>query len=139
MGIAENKIACKRLYEEVWNQGNLSIIPEVISPNHVAYTTQGPSTGFTQLEQMVNTFRTAMPDIHWNIDEMIGEGDKLAIRLTITGTFTGMFGDIKPTGNKINFQLVHINRYIDGKCVESTTFEDRIKLYSQLGLPIPEE
>ena len=80
-----------------------------------------------------------MPDIHWNIDEMIGEGDKLAIRLTITGTFTGKFGDIEPTGNKINFSLVHINRYIDGKCVESTAFEDRIKLYSQLGLSIPEE
>ena len=139
MSIAENKIACKRLYEEVWNQGNLSIIPEVISPNHVAYTNEGVSTGFAQLEQMVNIFRAAMPDIHWNIDEMIGENDNLAIRLTVTGTFTGMFGDIKPNGNKIDFQLVHINRYIDGKCVESTPFEDRIKLYSQLGLPIPEE
>ena len=139
MSVEENKKSLYRCFEEVWNKGDLSVIPEVISPDYVGISPGGEMRGLEAFEQMVKNQRAAMPDLHWSIDEVYGEGDTLAVRLTTTGTFTGKMGDIEPTGKRVNFQLVLINRYVDGKCVEATSFADRITQYQQLGLPIPAE
>ncbi len=138
MSVEQNKESLRRCFEEVWNRGDLSVIPEVISPDYVGYSPGATVKGLDGFEQMVRSQRTAMPDIHWSIDEVYGEGDTLAVRLTTTGTFTGKMGDTEPTGKRVNIQLVLINRYVDGKCVEATSFADRLTQYQQLGIPIPQ-
>jgi len=136
MSVEENKKSCYRCFEEVWNKGDLSVIPEVISPNYI--NTNSGAKGLELFEQSVKNQRTAMPDMKYTVDEVVGEGDTLAVRLTLTGTFTGMIGDTEPTGKSLNYKQVLINRYLDGKCIEATNFSDMRSYYQQLGLPLPE-
>jgi predicted ester cyclase len=132
MSVEENKKSLTRCFEEVWNKGNYSLIPEFISPDYIY--TNGGDKGLEGFEQFVKNARTTFPDLHYTVDEMIGEGDTLAVRLTRTGTFLGKMGDIEPTGKSINLTHVLISRFADGKCIETTSFHDMLDFSQQLGI-----
>lgn len=134
MSVEENKKAFYRAFEEIWNQGDYSVIPEVISPD---YTNNYGHKGLDEFEQLVKGSRTTFPDLHYSVDEIIGEGDTLAARLTLTGTFLGKYGDIEPTGNSVNLTSAFICRFANGKCTETTVFSDSAVLYQQLGISPP--
>lgn len=125
MSVEENKKSCYRCFEEVWNKGDLSVIPEVISPDYVGNNVPEKITGLDGFEKMVKDVLAAIPDLHYSIDYVFGEGDKLAVHLTTTGTQTGKYGDIEPTGEPFNSMGLLINRYVDGKCVESTAYSSQ--------------
>ena len=137
MSVEENKKSCYRCFEEIWNKGDLSVIPEVISPEYI--NTNSGDKGLEKFEQSVKNQRTAMPDMKYTVDEVFGEGDTLAVRLTLTGTFTGKTGDTEPTEKSLNYKQVLINRYANGKCIEATNYSDYLSYYQQLGLSIPEQ
>ena len=86
---------------------------------------------------MVTMQRNALSDLHFTIDNVIGEGDWLATQLSWSGTFTGKLGDIEPTGKKVNMKQVVITRYVDGKTVEAHPYLDTLSLYQQLGVSPP--
>jgi len=109
----------------------------VISPDYVGYNGPVVTKGLAAFEQSVKNMRAAFPDLHYVIDSAVGEGDTLAIRLTLTGTFKGKMGNIEPTGKSLDWKQVLFNRYVDGKCVEATSYGDSASLYRQLGIPAP--
>ena len=118
MSVEENKKSAYRCFEELWNKRNLSLIPEVIAEDY----DDGNVKGVEGFKNLANNILTSIPDIHFVINDVFGEGDKLAISLTATGTQTGKVGDTEPTGESINSEVVFINRYVDGKCVEATSY-----------------
>lgn len=109
----------------------------MISPNYVGYNGPVVTKGLAGFEQSVKNQRAAFPDLHHSIDAVVGEGDMLAIQVTLTGTFKGRLGDIAPTGKKASTKFVLFNRYVDGKCVEATSFGDTLTTYRQFGIPLP--
>ena len=136
MSVEQNKASAKRCFEEVWTKGNLSIIPEIIAPNYVGHSAtevKGPEA----FAQTVRNMRTAFPDLRYEIESIIGENDWLAIRLNLSGTNTGKMGNLEPTGKKVNLKQALFNRYVDGKCVEATSYADSASMYKQLGIPNP--
>ena len=135
--VEKNKASMHRCFEEVWNKGALAVIPEVISPDYVGQTAASTTRGLAAFEQSVRNGRAAMPDLHYAIDSVVGEGDTLAIRLTLTGTFTGKMGDTAPTGKRLNLRMALFNRYADGKCIESIYPGNRQTANQQLGIPEP--
>ena len=137
MSVEQNKATLRRVFEEVWNKGNLELIPELVSPDYVHHGLQGESKGHEGYRQMVTSTRNAMPDLHYTVEDVVGEGDKLAVRLSWSGTFTGKMGDIEPTGKKVNMKQALFNRYVDGKCVEAIPFMDTVTLYQQMGISPP--
>ena len=134
MSVEGNKKAFYRAFEEIWNKGDYSVIPEVISPD---YTNNFGHKGLDDFEQLVKGSRTVFPDLHYSVDEIIGEGDTIAAILTQTGTFLGKMGDIEPTGNSVNHTAAFICRFVDGKCIETTVFSDSAVYYQQLGISPP--
>ena len=118
MSVEENKKSAYRCFEELWNKRNLSLIPEVIAEDY----DDGNVKGVEGFKNLANNILTSIPDIHFVINDVFGEDDKLAISLTATGTQTGKVGDTEPTGESINSEVVFINRYVDGKCVEATSY-----------------
>lgn len=139
MSVEQNMASMYRCFEEVWNKGNLAAIPEVISPDYVAYGTQGEiaGKGLDYFEQGVKTVLAGMPDLRYTIDSVVAQDDTLAIRLTLTGTFTGKMGDTEPTGRQLDSKMALFNRYVDGKCVEARPFADTLARYRQMGIPVP--
>lgn len=138
MSTSKNKENIRRHVEEIWNKGNLAIIPELFAPNYVDHPSSGNDVkGTDGFKQLVVTSRTAMPDLRFSIESMVAEGDIVAVRYTATGTFLGEFSGIKPTGKKMNRKDAIFHRFEGGKQVEAWGYTDSLALYQQLGIPIP--
>ncbi|MGZ4316423.1 MAG: ester cyclase, partial [Gaiellaceae bacterium] len=86
---------------------------------------------------IANQFRTAFPDIAWRVDLVLGDGDLVAARWTASGTHSGAWGDVAPTGRRATFSGVNIFRFgDDGKVIEIWNHRDDLGLMEQLGAPV---
>jgi steroid delta-isomerase-like uncharacterized protein len=121
----------------MFNEGNLSIADEIISPDYVYHGPVGEFKGPEGVKQMVQTFRVAFPDGTFKIDDMVGEGDKVAVRYTWTGTHKGELMGIAPTGKEVTMTAAYFYHFENGKEVEALPYSDMSALYQQLGITPP--
>lgn len=146
MSSATNKAVIRRWIEEAWNQGRVELADELYAADFTARDADDPGRilrGPEDIKHYVRSLRAAFPDIHFTIDHLFAEGDKVVGAFTIRGTHLGMLGDIPPTGRAVEFQAVDIWRLRDGRIVERCIASiDRLGLYEQLGavqrLPVQE-
>jgi steroid delta-isomerase-like uncharacterized protein len=96
----------RRWYEEVWNQGRLDVCDEIFAPNyrHPGQALPGP----VGPRRLVEAYRRAFPDIHFTIEDMIADGQRVATRLTFRGTHLGAFDDVAPTRHAIEVRAIGI-------------------------------
>ena len=138
MSTEENKTRQRRVFEEVFNKGNLAIIPELIAPDYVYRSPLGmEAKGPEGFKQMVTRVRTAFPDIHFTIEDIIAESDKVVTRFTRRSTHTGEFMGIAPTGKKVTLSGILITRWVGGKEVEAWESLDTLAMFQQLGVVPP--
>jgi steroid delta-isomerase-like uncharacterized protein len=134
MSIEQNKAVYRRFLEEVFNQGRLEKIPELLSPSYVFRDAPpGTPTGPEAISQVVTMFRTAFPDLKVNIEEMVAEGDKVCVRATTTGTHKGAFMGVPPSGRQVAMKGLTMVRVADGRVAESWVRNDVQGLMRQIG------
>ena len=140
MSTGENKAIVRRLLDEIVNQRNLALVDEVVAGNCVFHTAGGQEVnGPEVLKQLLTTFLDAFANFHVTIEDMIGEGDKVVVRFTETGTHQGEFEGIAPTGKQVTWAEIAIFRMAGGRIVEGWMVEDRLGLMQQMGaIPTPE-
>lgn len=134
----ENKAQFRRSYEEVLNQGDVSVVDELIAPdflNHAA--PPGRDRGPESMRWLATMLRTAFPDLRFTIEELVAEGDMVAGRLTMSGTHEGPLTGMPPTGRAVRQDHMHFVRYRDGKAVEHWGVRDDLGMMQQMGA-IPE-
>jgi steroid delta-isomerase-like uncharacterized protein len=131
----ENIAISERSKEELWNWKNLDVLDEICSPDFIAHNPAIPGSpfDFESYKQVCLAYITAFPDLQAVHDETIAEGDRVAIRWTATGTHLGELMGIPPTGKKVKFTGIAINRFANGKMVEQWWSWDAISLMQQLG------
>ena len=78
--------------------------------------------------------RSAFPDLHLTIEDMIAEGDKVAMRSSWNGTHQGEFMGIPATGRRVTVSQIDISRIADGRMVEHWGQLDALGLMQQLGV-----
>jgi len=142
MSTEQNKALFRRLMEEVFDRGNISLIDELFAPDFVEHEELPPGipAGSEGVKQLSTMFRSAFPDFKATIDDMIAEGDKVVVRGTWSGTHEGEFMGIPPTGKRVSFGVIDIVRIEGGKFVEHWGQMDNMGLMQQLGLiPAPGE
>jgi steroid delta-isomerase-like uncharacterized protein len=138
MSVEQNKETLRHIHvEELFNKGNLAVADEIISPDYVYHGPMGELKGPAGIKQIVTIWRTAFPDGKYVIEDMVAEGDKVAVRYSWTGTFKGEGMGIAPTGKKVNLTEVIFYRFAGGKEVEAINYIDMLTFYRQLGVPIP--
>jgi len=131
---ADNKALARRYVEEIVNQNKPEVADEIIAPEYV-YHGRGPEgTGPEVVKAFVAMYRVAFPDIKLTIEDLIAEGDRVAVRLSVTGTNTGPLGDTPPTGKPANLTAIFILRVAEGKVVEEWEVVDELGMMEQLGL-----
>src|ERR1700746_1382112 len=103
MAAAENKAVITSFAEEVINKGQLERVDHLVALDFVELDPlPGQQQGREGLKQVISAFRTAFPDIHWVIEKMVAEGDKVFSRFTWRGTHCGEFFGVPPTGRQIS-------------------------------------
>jgi steroid delta-isomerase-like uncharacterized protein len=139
MSTEQNKAMDRRVYEEVWNGGNLAVIDELVAANYVDHDQEPPGAleGVEGLKQSVTMYRTAFPDVHFTVEDQIAEGDRVVTRWTARGTHQGAFMGIPPTGKQAMVTGISITRVASGKVVEGWTNFDALGLLQQLGAVPP--
>src|SRR5271157_1432268 len=141
MTIETNKAILGRHFNEVLNQGQLEVIDEIYSSDYIldapvrsdgSSQERGLTKGREQLKQRVILFRTGFPDIHFDMDEIIGEMDTVVVRYTYSGTHLGLFAGVEPSGCSIAIPGILIAHLIDGKIYEAFSAFDSTELLKQL-------
>ena len=140
MSAKKNKATVRRILEEVWRKGDLSVIDETYAADFVF--TGAPSTksvlhGPQGYRQLVGLYRTAFPDCHFTVDDLIAEGDTVALRWTFHGTHRGELQGIPPTGKQVANPGTSVTRFKGGKAVEEHAMWDERHMYQQLGIAPP--
>ncbi len=139
MSPAEIKARVWHSIDQVWNQGDLSASAETFAPIinlHFRGSTH-PLT-MAQLNTIVSYWREAYPDFHFNLDDIVIDGDRAALRLTFTGTHLGEGFGGAATGNRVTVSEMLICRLKDDKIVEMWEEYDELGMRQQLGLlPLP--
>lgn len=135
----DNKEYARRWNEEIWGKKNLHAIDDLIAKDFVEHDsfspepTRGPDGVRASVEKMLSAFS----DSHVELEDIVAEGDVIAIRATATGTHEGEFMGIEPTGKKIQIPLMAFQRIEDGKAVEEWQLADRLGMLQQLGVVEP--
>jgi len=132
----QNKASFRFMLEET-DKGNYAAWEEVCSPNYVCHFAGVPESMNLQVHIEANrAFLVGFPDFHHDIKGMVAEGKMVTARVTLTGTHSGEFMGILPTGNKIEYNAVLTARFSDKKIVELWGIGDMLTLNLQLGMEL---
>lgn len=134
---AENKALVVRWFEEVWNKGRSDVIDEMFAADGVAHGLGEDRHGPAGFKPFHAAFRQAFPDVRVQVDEMIAEGDKVAYRLTATGTHRGDGLGFAATGRPARFLAMGSVRIANGQIVEGWNVLDQLGMLTQLGVVTP--
>jgi len=140
MSIEENKAIVRR-YQAAYDNNNLDDLDAVIAVemiSHAAAYDDAP-TGLEGAKFGHRQNLSIFPEFRQTIDLLIAEGDKVVMRFTASGTFTGepLMG-VPPTGRRFEITGISIYRIAGGKIVEHWAIEDEIGIMQQIGLmPAP--
>ena len=136
MSIERNKAIARRWNDEIYDKMNLAAIDELYATDfvwHSAFPGVAPDReGYRQSVESLAPFA----DIHCAAEDMVAEGDKVAVRWTWRGTHTGEYMGIAPTGKQVTITGVSILRIVAGKIVEQWDEQDMLGFMEQLGAKV---
>ena len=141
MSAEENKEKARRLMEEAFGEGKTELVDEVLHSDFVCWdpnSESGEIRGAETIKGEIEYFRQAVPDLTYTVEDQVAEGDKVVTRYRASGTHQGEFFRVAPTGNRVEFTGIQIDRFEEsGKLVEEWPEYDLLGAMRQMGA-IPE-
>lgn len=140
MPSAEANKAIARKYFEAFAEGDLAWLDGHIAPDFIRHDPGLPFEvrGPEGVRHLNSVFLTAFPDLRLDVEDVIGEGQKVLVRLTIRGTHQGELMEIEPTGKEVEVGVLDLFHIADGKLTEHWAAIDNLGLMQQLGVvPAP--
>jgi predicted SnoaL-like aldol condensation-catalyzing enzyme len=95
---------------DVWQDGRVDLIAEVVTPDYVGHTSAG-DRDVNGLRQRVSEFHALYPDIKFTVEDQVAEGDRVTTRMTASGTS-------KATGKPVHLIGLNISRFVGGRIAE---------------------
>lgn len=133
----QNKALVLQMYDEVWNKGNMDFANAAFSAqfkDHAAMRAQElPDRGRDAIIEAVNNFRQAMPDFHTQMVKVVAEDDRVMYVGRMTGTHSGKYLQVPPSGNKVEVLRIDDYRVENGKIVERWSMFNLMALMQQMG------
>lgn len=139
MSTEENKIIVRKFFEEGPSKGNLNIANELLSPDFALHVPLPAPPGIEGINEVITTCRAAFEHLNVTIEDMIAEGNKVAVRFTAHGVHKGDFMGLQATGKPITMTGIEVFRIKDGKIAELWGEANLLGLMQQFGIiPVPE-
>ena len=137
MTTQENKDVVRRFIEECVNTHRAELLADYVDGGlraHPGTPGAAPDTeGLDGLREAFQRFRTTFPDLHITLEDMVAEGELVAVRWTATGTHSGDLAGIAATGTQVRWAGTDMYRFADGRIVEWWRNDDSVWLLHQLG------
>lgn len=132
----ENKAVVRRFHEGLVNRRDLSVADELVAPTYVYHAPGLPMEirGPEGIKNLLSVYTAGFPDVSVEVHELVAENDKVAARLSYSGTHRGDFQGIPPTGRQFSITSISLCRLSGGKIVEEWEIPDNMRMLQQLGI-----
>ena len=127
---SRNRSTIRRLYEEAINSGKLELVPELVALDYVGPTGETGPAGFSST---IESLRTGIPDIHFTLEDLVAERQRVTVRWTWSGTHSGTFRGFVPSNRSVTNTGIAIYELRDGKIVRAWLETDRLGFLQQIG------
>lgn len=140
MSVERNKAIVSRFYEELWNNRNLGVADEIISPDCVTHQLQSgrATSGIPRdpeaVKHHIREWLGGFPDLHFTLEQVVAEEDRVVSQSVMRGTHTGDWLGIAPTNKEVSVRLVVTQRIVDGKIAEDWVLVEALGFFQELGL-----
>jgi predicted ester cyclase len=114
----------RRALEEVCSGRDLGALPDVYHPDFVDHVNALEYRGHDGARRSVALYMSLFPDLRFEVDEQVSEGERVASRWTLHGTHRG---------RRVSLTGIVISRFQDGRIIEDHAASDTLELIRQLG------
>jgi len=130
-----NEALARRVVDEIWNGGNLDLIEELYAEDFVCHVEpEDDWVGRAGVRDAVNLVRGTLSDYEERIDDVVVDGDKVALRIMVTGTYDASgSADDGASGRRVSTLAVLIYRVADGQIAEQWEVVNMLGMFRQLG------
>lgn len=135
MALEDNKALVRRFIDEVFVQGRFDSVDELLSDDFVPHNWPFSGDGRADLKAAIGRVSKGLTNPEWVIEDLIAEGDRVAVRVTAKATQTGPFMGMPPSGRHYSIGEIHIFRVRDRRIVEHWHQFDGIAMMQQLQAP----
>lgn len=120
-------------YDEVYNKGYIEALEKYVSLDVIDHSAPGgPAKGIDNLKGFLGSMRSAFPDYNIELEDIVCEDEKVAVRLCERGTHKGELWGIPPTGKRVSVTVFAIYRFANDKISEVWALSDQAGLMHQL-------
>jgi steroid delta-isomerase-like uncharacterized protein len=129
-----------RFVEELWNERRLDVADAIFAKDCVTHQLRSGAAadpvprGPEAIKEHVTSWIASFPDLHFNIEQMLSEGDRVVMQLLVEGTHQGVWLGIPASGKKIQIRMFTIQRLVEGKIVEDWVLVESLGVLQQLGV-----
>lgn len=135
-----------RFVEELWNERRLDVADAIFATGCVTHqlrsglAADAEPRGPEAMKEHVTSWIASFPDLHFGIEQMLSEGDRVVTQLLVEGTHQGAWLGIPASGRKIQIRMFTLHRVAQGKIVEDWVLVESLGIFQQLGVvPNPAE
>jgi len=129
-----NKHVARQFFEFLGRYDTERMERLLVSNTQYSFHPSGmPHMDWNGHKQLLATITRAFPDLHHDIKDMVAEGDKVAVRLIVTGTHNGEFRGIPPSGRKLSLDEMAFLTIVDGRIIEGWVTSDTMSFMQQIG------
>src|SRR4051794_36327953 len=126
MSTQDNKAIVQQFLDEVFNKRNPTFIDSACTPNITDHNLPPRLSGIEGMKLVAGMYLAALPDLHFSFEDLIGEEDKVVVRITISGTQQGELMGMPPSGKSFSVGGIEIYRLSGGKLVEHWLQTDQL-------------
>ncbi|TFW17156.1 ester cyclase [Massilia arenosa] len=130
-----NRRTILRYFDEVWNAGRVDVLDELLTADYLNHSASfpNPRPGPDDLKPIVRAMRAGIPDLHYEVLDIVEAEDRLAIYTRVTGTHAGELFGMAPTGRRIDVKQMQIEWMREGRICQHWRLTDELALLRQLG------
>lgn len=132
------KVIVERMFDEIINKGNLDLTDELFAEDFIDHGPMGDITGREAFKGLVSQWRSAVPDVHCEVSNVIIDGDDVAWLVRTTGTHTGDGLGFPATGKRFETVSANVGRLRNGQAAEHWSEQGMFPFLVQIGIvPAP--
>ncbi len=137
--MSDAKTVVLRIFDEVINQGRVDVLPELFAEDYVDHGPMGDMKGRDAFSQLIEQWRSAVPDVHCEVENLFVDGENVAWLVRTTGTHTGDGLGFPATGKSFETLSANIGIFRDGKAAEHWAEQGMFPMLMQIGvIPVPQ-
>jgi steroid delta-isomerase-like uncharacterized protein len=133
----EARALIRRYFDEVWNQGDLAVLDEIIDPEYINHSPSipHPRPGPGDLKPIVQTMRQAICDLHYEILDMVVGEDRVAVYVRMTGTHSATLFGVPGRGARLDVRQMQFEWLRNGRIWQHWRLTDEAALLRQMSDP----